>query len=113
MSYTANTPEYYNAVIAGANGAFLAGQSGTNDDAEAPAATIPANAAQAIAQEVDTILGVLTPTVAKAWVLIELTGAWMLNRNPTANPVYAVPGSYNAIALAIVAAWTATIGNLQ
>lgn len=108
MSYTVLTPAYYDAVIAGALGGMLQGQSGTQTGETAYNGVI--NAALALAQEIDTKIGAVTPTVAKANVLNELAGAWMAGRNPSGNPVASqLPATYNGAAAAIVSCWTAAI----
>lgn len=113
MSYTVLTPAYYDAVIAGALGGMMNGQASTSTSQESELPyNVPVNAALALAQEIDTRLGVLTSTVAKANVLNELCGAWMNNRYPSGNPNSAVPTSYVSIANAIIACWTIAISNL-
>ena len=111
MSYTVLTPAYYDAVIAGAMGGFLDGQAG--DSIARSTYSTPAAAAVAFAQEIDTLLGALTSTVAKANVLDELAGAWARGRTPSAaNPAAFTPASYAAQAAALIEAWTTAIAFL-
>lgn len=114
MSYTALTPAYFDAVIAGALGGMMNGQAGTSTDEESNLPyNVPVDAATALAQEIDTKIGAVTPTVAKANLLNELCGAWFNNRYPSNSPNSAVPTSYSVIANAIIACWTLAAANLQ
>lgn len=112
MSYTANTPAYFDAVIAGALGGMLDGQTTTSTARGVSNESILA--AASLAQEIDTQIGVVgSPSVGAANLLIELCYAWYKGRNPNTNPNAASPASYAAIATAIVATWTAAATYLQ
>ena len=112
MSYTALTPAYFDAALAGALGGMLDGQTTTSTSRSVSNESILA--AASVAQEIDTLIGAVgSPTVGAANLLDELCYAWFRGRNPGGNPNAATPTTYTAIATAIIAAWTAASSYLQ
>lgn len=111
MAYVALTPAYFDAALAGAVGGQLDGQSTTSVSTKVYAEVNLA--AASIAQEIDTLIGVATPTVGAANLLTELVYAWTRGRNPGSNPNASTVESYHGTATAIIAAWTAAKALLQ
>lgn len=110
MAYVPNNPSVYINAFAGALSA-LSSSTGILSDASAADYAGIAQAADAVAQKVDTIWGAAPATSVELALIASVVNQTMTGRTPTTGSTQLTSATYNALALAIQA--VAVAGNNQ